>query len=100
MAKCHPFNFEGGEELSHMGATWFVSYAYYSIVDRSHRTWEKVKTSTSRRSIFNRTFKYHSFWLNQILKMDNTRLNTNSLGINANETKLMVKEILTKIEGR
>jgi hypothetical protein len=25
----HPFNFAGGNELSTMGATWFVSYAYY-----------------------------------------------------------------------
>ena len=52
MAKCHPFNFDGGEELSHMGATWFVSFAYYTYVDRTHKVWENVKTYVSRRSIF------------------------------------------------
>ena len=55
MAKCHPFNFDGGEELSHMGATWFVSFAYYAYVDSTHRVWENVKTYISRRSIFYRT---------------------------------------------
>ena len=97
MAKCHPFNFDGGEELSHMGATWFVSFAYYTYVDRTHRVWESVKTSASRKSIFNRTQGYHKFWLNQVLSMENARLNTNSLGINGMETQKMAKEILTKL---
>ena len=35
MAKCHPFNFDGGEELSHMGATWFVSFAYYTLLTQT-----------------------------------------------------------------
>ena len=97
MAKCHPFNFDGGEELSHMGATWFVSFAYYTHVDRTHRIWESVKTSGSRRSIFNRTNGYHKYWLNQVLAMENTRLNTNSLGITGAETKRMAREILARL---
>ena len=97
MAKCHPFNFDGGEELSHMGATWFVSFAYYTYVDRTHSTWERVKTSASRRSIFNRTREYHEYWLNQVLAMENSRLNTNSLGINGVETKRMAREILKRL---
>lgn len=97
MAKCHPFNFDGGEELSHMGATWFVSFAYYTYVDRTHSTWERVKTSVSRRSIFNRTREYHEYWLNQVLAMENSRLNTNSLGINGVETKRMAREILKRL---
>ena len=97
MAKCHPFNFYGGEELSHMGATWFVSFAYYTYVDRTHKTWASVKTSVSRRSIFNRTKGYHEFWLNQVLGMENSRLNTNSLGINGVETKRMAKEVLARL---
>ena len=97
MAKCHPFNFDGGEELSHMGATWFVSFAYYTYVDGTHRVWENVKTYISRRSIFYRTKEYHEFWLNQVLVMENSRLNTNSLGINGLKTKQMAREILAKL---
>ena len=29
----HNFSFEGGEILTGMGASWFVSYAYYEKVD-------------------------------------------------------------------
>lgn len=97
MAKCHPFNFDGGVELSHMGATWFVSFAYYTYVDTTHKTWERVKTSVSRRSIFNRTREYHKYWLNQVFGMENSRLNTNNLGINGLETKRMAREILQRL---
>lgn len=33
----HNFAFEGGEILTGIGASWFVSYAYYETVDPSHR---------------------------------------------------------------
>lgn len=33
----HCFNFEGGEDLTTMGASWFVSYAYYCNVGSSHQ---------------------------------------------------------------
>ncbi|MGN0812124.1 MAG: hypothetical protein ACI4MQ_01255 [Candidatus Coproplasma sp.] len=96
MAKAHPFNFEGGEELSHMGATWFVSYGYYLYIDNNHKSWATVKTVQSRSSIYFRTTQYHEFWLNQILLMNDTKLNTNSLKIRANETKYMAKMLLDK----
>ena len=35
----HTFSFLGGEDLTTMGATWFVSYAYYKYVDSSHKNW-------------------------------------------------------------
>lgn len=96
MAKSHPFNFAGGEELSHMGATWFVAYAYYCCGNAQQMAWKKVKTHPSRISIFSRTGKYHTFWLEQVLLMEDMRLNTNSLGIPAFETKRMAREILSK----
>ena len=94
MAKAHPFNFAGGEELSHMGATWFVSYAYYCCGNEQHMAWKGVKTYLSRMSIFSRTGKYHTFWLQQVLLMEDKRLNTNSLGVSASTTKRMAREIL------
>ena len=36
----HNFSFEGGEILTGMGASWFVSYAYYEKVDTSNPDWE------------------------------------------------------------
>ena len=96
MAKSHPFNFAGGEELSHMGATWFVSYAYYCSINSQHTSWNKVQTALGRISIFNKTRKYHIFWLNQVLYMKDSRLNTNSLRVSACETKKMARELLSK----
>lgn len=93
----HPFNFMGGEELSHMGATWFVSYAYNQNIDSNHQDWMKVKTASSRASIYRRTEQYHEFWLKQILKMNDSNLNKNSLKLNAQTTKNMARILLEKI---
>jgi hypothetical protein len=37
----HDFNFEGGNFLARMGATWFVSYSYYCHIDKSLRIGRK-----------------------------------------------------------
>jgi hypothetical protein len=97
MADSHPFNFAGGDILSHMGATWFVAYAYYKFIDKNFLKWNKVKTAFSRAELFTKSSSYRKFWLEQILLMDNKRLNTNSLGINAIETKQMAKQLLAVI---
>ena len=99
MAQSHPFNFAGGEELSHMGATWFVSYAYYQNIDGSHKAWTLVKTASSRASIYRRTEKYHEYWLEQVLQMDETNLNKNTLKISAKTTKLMASVLLKRLQG-
>ena len=50
----HNFSFAGGDILSKMGATWFVSYAYYDRVDKNHRNWDRVSTAASRTSRYMR----------------------------------------------
>lgn len=97
MAKSHYFNFDGGKELSHMGATWFVSYAYYQNIDANYTAWNRVKTADSRAIIYRKTGKYHEFWLKQVLKMDDSNLNTNTLRVNAQMTKYIAKVLLQKI---
>jgi hypothetical protein len=91
----HDFNFEGGNYLTRMGATWFVSYSYYCDIDKSHKNWKKV-SHQSRISIFNRTGNYHKFWLEQILCMNDRRLNTNTIDLDAKKTKEMAKILLQK----
>jgi len=93
MAKNHDFNFDGGEYLRIMGATWFVSYSY-SLRNKAHKNWERVKTHKPRISVFNRTTKYHKFWLQQVLNMNDSRLNTNELGLKAVQVKLMASVLL------
>jgi hypothetical protein len=90
----HPFNFEGGELLASMGASWFVSYSYYGFKDKTHLNWKKVSTYTNRMSVFNRTGNFHQFWLQQILDMSDDRLETNEIGITGPQVKQMASELL------
>lgn len=93
----HPFSFDGGEILTVMGATWFVSYLYYELIDKTHKNWQLVKTHEMRKSNFLKSRSYHKFWLEQVLSMSNEKLNTNKIKIDANETKRMAKELLSII---
>jgi len=90
----HAFNFKGGEELSKMGATWFVSYSFYLYKDKSHKNWKNISTHNIRISVFNKTRNYHAFWLQQVLVMNDKRLNTNEIGLKAKETKKMANVLL------
>jgi hypothetical protein len=90
----HPFNFDGGDELSTIGASWFVSYLYYKVIDQSHTNWNKVKTYKSRISTFNASTKYHRYWLGKIMDMNNENLNKNTILLSSVDIKKMTMEIL------
>jgi hypothetical protein len=92
----HDFNFAGGHELRKMCATWFVSYSYYCHIDKSHKNWDEVSTCQMRVRFFEKTGNYHKFWLEQILCMNDRRLNTNTINLRAEKTKEMAKIILQK----
>jgi hypothetical protein len=93
----HAFNFDGGDQLSKMGATWFVSYAYHIHADTGHTNWQRSATHPGRISVFKRTGGFHRFWLERVLEMDDDRLNTNEIGLEAGRTKEMARELLGKI---
>lgn len=90
----HNFNFEGGEILTGMGATWFVSYAYYEKIDRTHRNWDSVSTAQSRVSKYNKGRPYHKAWLREVLTMNTVNLEKNTIGLGACQTKAMAKQLL------
>lgn len=92
----HTFSFEGGNYLTTIGATFFVSHMYFSIVDKSHLNWKRVATASKRLSTMNRTRKYHKYWLQQVLFMNPKNLNKNTLGLSGNEVIKMANDILQK----
>jgi|GEM_PF-1187451 len=94
----HSFAFEGGEYLTTMGATWFVSYCYYDKIDRTHRNWERVETHNSRQSVYRRTAHYHRFWLERVLEMDSERLSANTIGLTGDEVIKMAQALLKTIK--
>lgn len=90
----HSFSFEGGEILSKMGATWFVSYAYYEKIDSLHKNWGVVSTASSRIFRYNQGRCYHKAWLEEVTKMNPKNLNTNTIGLAAVTVKEMAQELL------
>ena len=90
----HNFSFEGGEILAGMGASWFVSYAYYEIIDNTHTNWARVTTTQPRLSKYNKGKVFHKGWLEEVLKMNPKNLNKNTIGLDATCVKRMAKEIL------
>jgi len=92
----HIFNFDGGEALTTMGASWFVSYSFYYYKNKSHTNWQNTSTCESRISVFNRTKNYHEFWFGKILEMNDINLNKNEIGLDAKEIKDMVNVLLKK----
>jgi len=90
----HNFSFAGGDILSKMGATWFVSYAYYDRIDKNHRNWDRVSTAASRTSRYIAGILYHKEWLQEVLVMKDENLSKNTISLNAWQVKSMAKEIL------
>jgi hypothetical protein len=93
MAK-NAFNFEGGEQLVRMGASWFVSYSYYRHRNNTHMNWQEVSTCDYRIRMFNRTASFHQFWLRRALEMNENRLKTNTIGLSGPDIKRMARELL------
>ena len=91
----HNFSFAGGDILSKMGATWFVSYAYYDRVDKNHRNWDRVSTAASRTSRYIAGIPYHKEWLQEVLVMKDENLSKNTIVLDARQVKAMAKEIWT-----
>jgi len=90
----HTFSFEGGEQLTTIGATFFVSYLYYRHVDSTHHNWERIKTKTSRITTISNSEKYHRAWLERIGYMNDANLNRNTLGLDGAAVKVMARAIL------
>jgi len=90
----HIFSFEGGEQLTSIGATFFVSYLYYQHVDSNHKNWDSIKTKTSRISTVNRSERYHRAWLERIGDMNDSNLNKNTLSLNGVAVKKMARDVL------
>lgn len=89
----HTFSFEGGEQLTTIGASFLVSYLYHRYVDSTHNNWASIKTQKSRISTINRTESYHKDWLKHIESMSNANLNKNTLGLDGVIVKEMARTI-------
>jgi hypothetical protein len=87
----HTVTFEGGEQLTTVGATFFVSYLYYFHVDPMHRNWDSIRTKASRISTITNSTKYHGAWLERVGGMSDANLAKNTLRLDGTEVKAMAR---------
>ncbi|WP_305846009.1 hypothetical protein [Photobacterium kishitanii] len=92
-SKRHTFSFEGGDKLTTIGATFFVSYLYHRHVDLTHKNWASIKTQRSRISTINSSDNYHRVWLTHIGSMSEANLNRNTIGLEGSTIKIMALAI-------
>lgn len=90
----HTFAFPGGEQLTTIGATFFVSYLYCLHVDSTHRSWESIKTKASRISTLISSKQFHAAWLERVGGMSDANLSKNTLGLDGAKVKAMARAIL------
>lgn len=88
------FKFEGGEDLTTMGAGWFVSFCYNKNINSSHKNWTKIKTVKLRSSVYRKTKHFHKFWLTKVLDINDGNLNRNRMDLKATDIKCMAKQLL------
>ncbi len=81
-------------KLRTMGASWFVSYAYYNLCDANHMNWNKATTIKPRLSSYNNGQQYMETWVNMVLDMNDNNLGKNHIGLNAGDIKRMAEKIL------
>lgn len=93
----HTFSFDGGDKLTTIGATFFVSYLYHVHVDTSHRNWASIKTQHSRISTINSSKVHYRAWLSHVQSMSDANLNRNSLGLEGPDIKQMALAVQKKL---
>ena len=104
--KRHTFNFEGGDDLTTMGASWFISYLYHLNLDPEHRNWEVPKTKNGRVSGFLRTkclstakgVAMHRHYVEQVCLMSPALLSKNKIGIRGERVIAMAEELLALMD--
>lgn len=96
--KRHAFNFPGGEQLTSIGASFFVSYLYSEHVDSTHCRWKSIATKNSRVRTIIRSKQHHCSWLKRVDQMSDANLSKNALGLGGAEVKVMARAILNVIE--
>ncbi|TOE63964.1 hypothetical protein CGJ39_13075 [Vibrio parahaemolyticus] len=93
----HTFSFDGGDKLTTIGASFFVSYLYHLHVDSTHRNWALIKTQRSRISTINNSTRYYRAWLSHVQNMSDKNLNRNTLGLKGADIKAMALAIQQKL---
>ena len=90
--KKHDYNFNGGNLLRRIGASYYVCYLYGINIDPKEVRWQQIRTKDSRNKLIANHTKFCSPWLEKISKME--KVGTNSMGLTAAEVHKYANELL------
>lgn len=85
------------KKLRSMGVAWFVSYAYYIHVDKSHDNWQRTNTVAMRKRFYASTTEHHVEWLREVLDIHPAGPSRNTIGLSTAEIKDMARRTLAKM---
>lgn len=94
----YPFNCNGGQILSRIGASFFVSYLYYLKVDKNHLAWDTFKNKSLKRDrikLINRYSIYYKDWVNYIINvLTPSPLIRNTIGLSDADVVDLAKKLV------
>lgn len=90
--KKHDYNFDGGNYLRRIGASYYVCYLYYLNCNPSELRWKLVTTSESRNKLICKHTEFCKLWLEKISEMK--KVYTNSMGLKVDEVNNYALELL------
>lgn len=84
--------FEAGQKLSVVGASFFVSYLYFLLIDSTHSNWRLANTNSTTTVKSNK--KYWCIWLEAIIYKDPSALGQNKIQLSGRDIIKMAKTLL------
>ncbi len=88
----HDYNFNGGNYLRRIGASYYVCYLYSINKDPKETRWQGVNTKDNRNKIIIKQTRFCKLWLDEICKMK--KVGTNSMGLTVGEVNTYASELL------
>lgn len=93
-----PFKCNGGQKLSYIGASFFISYLYYLKEDSTHKAWGTLKNEKSKKyriNAINRNEVYYKDWVTYVVELASpSPLKRNTIGLSDIEVIDMAKKLV------
>ena len=92
--KKHDYNFNGGNFLRRIGASYYVCSLYGINIDSNETRWQQVKTKDFRNKLIAKHTKLCRPWLEEISKME--KVGTNTMSLTISEVHAYAEALLRK----
>jgi len=88
--------FDAGEKLRGVGASFFVSYLYWKLIDPTHTNWRLAKTNNPITVLNNK--EYWFIWADAIVYKSPSDLGTNKINLTGYEIISMAEKIAESLK--